>query len=89
MIVSAEEKSVVGARTQNLHETLRMFAPALERSSKLSMLSGHDPLVVRPLFVVEIECSDVETLAEVDGVANNQPACLVVSLHDYKTNGSS
>lgn len=58
-----------------LQETLSGFAPALEQSSKLLMLSRHDPVFMRPLFVAEVECGDVETLAEVDGVADSCPAC--------------
>lgn len=78
-----------GAGTKYLHETLCRFSPALEQSSELFMISRYDPFFVRPLFVAEGECGDVESLAKVDWVADSCFACFAVSLHDFENSGSS
>ena len=72
-----------------LYETLCRFAPALECSRKLFMLSRHDPLFVRPFLAAECECSDVESLARVYWVTHSCLACLAIKLHDLKDSGSS
>lgn len=49
------------------------------------MVGRHDPLFVRPLFVTEIECGDVEALAKVDWVTDSCPAYVIVSLNEINS----
>ena len=74
----------MGACEGYLDETLCRFTPPLEQGSKLSVFNRHNPVLMRPLFVTEGEGGDVECFPKVDGVAEGDLVCRIVSLENSK-----
>lgn len=44
------------------------------------MVSGHNPLLMRPLFETKVEYATIKIFAEVDGVTESYLAFMAVSL---------